>query len=110
MAFLDIAPATRGHTLVIPKQHATDLWAISSDAVQAVALTTRRVAHLLRERLPIAGINVMQANGAAAWQEVFHLHAHVVPRYPSDGLRRAWHPARASDEELDAVLDELQRD
>src|SRR4051794_18025248 len=79
VAFLDVAPATRGHTLVIPKEHFADLWSISEAGAKAVAVATVRVAHLLRER-----INVMQANGSAAWQEVFHLHAHVVPRYPGD--------------------------
>jgi histidine triad (HIT) family protein len=110
LAFLDIAPATRGHTLVIPKHHAEDIWSISEDAAQAVAVATLRVAHLMRTRLGVAGVNVMQANGRLAWQEVFHLHAHVVPRYPGDELRRAWSPVRAADGDLDAVHAQLQSD
>lgn len=110
LAFLDIAPATRGHTLVIPKEHTEDIWSISEKSAPAVAVATLRVAHLLRERLPLAGVNVMQANGTAAWQEVFHLHVHVIPRYPGDRLQRAWSPVRAADPELDAVLTQLRGD
>jgi histidine triad (HIT) family protein len=110
VAFLDIAPATRGHTLVVPRDHTADLWAISEAAVTAVAGATRHVARLLRERLNPDGLNVVQSNGAAAGQEIFHFHAHVVPRYLGDGLRAMWRPAIASDEDLDAVLSTLLPD
>jgi histidine triad (HIT) family protein len=110
LAFLDIAPATRGHTLVVPKEHADDVWSISEESAQAVAVTTVRVARLLRDRLAVTAANVMQANGAAAWQEVFHLHVHIVPRYPGDHLKRTWSSQREQETSLDGVLAELLND
>lgn len=93
MAFLDRNPATRGHTLVVPKVHARNLWTIDEPAFAAVATMVRAVAHLLRERLRPDGVTLFQANERAGWQDVFHLHVHVVPRYRGDGLVRPWQMA-----------------
>jgi histidine triad (HIT) family protein len=88
VAFLDKGHATRGHTLVIPRHHAADLWELSEDEAAAVMRGVHRVARLLRQRLPaLRGLNVTQSNGAAAWQEVFHYHVHLIPRYGDDDLR-----------------------
>lgn len=88
-AFLDVNPLTRGHTLVIPRRHAPDLLALTEDEAQQVMRATRRVALLLEARLSPAGLNLIQANRAAAMQTVFHMHMHVVPRYEGDGLLQA---------------------
>jgi histidine triad (HIT) family protein len=90
LAFLDYTAATGGHTLVIPKVHAADLWTVSEDAAAAVMRTVHRVAARQREVLDPEGLTLFQANGAAGWQDVFHLHVHVVPRGDGDGLRRPW--------------------
>jgi len=90
MAFLDINPAADGHTLVVPKRHATDIWDIDSDAMADVARTVRRVGMLLRDRVDPEGLTLFQANRAAGWQDVFHLHFHVVPRSTGDDLVRPW--------------------
>jgi histidine triad (HIT) family protein len=92
LAFLDIHPATRGHCLVVPRRHADDLWAIEADDLAHVARTTHVVADRLRNRLQPEpeGITLFQANRRAGWQDVFHLHVHVVPRYRDDGLVRPW--------------------
>src|SRR6187551_3290455 len=76
IAFLDKGHVTRGHTLIVPRRHAADLWALSEDEAAAVMRAVHRVARLLRERLDLRGLNVTQANGSAAWQEVFHYHVH----------------------------------
>jgi histidine triad (HIT) family protein len=107
LAFLDVAPATRGHTLVIPRRHVRDIWDLPEAVAGNVGVATAKVATLLRDRLAPAGLNVMQANGEAAWQSVFHLHVHLVPRYDADELTRAWTPTLAPEEELDAVLREV---
>lgn len=78
VAFLDIGQATVGHTLVVPRLHATDIWALTEDDAAAVMRSVHRVARLLRERLDAIQINLSQSNGRAAWQEVFHYHVHVV--------------------------------
>ncbi len=92
IAFMDISPATRGHALVIPRAHATDLHEISDEDLQACALAARRLAVRQRERLGADGVNVINSCGAAAWQTVFHFHFHVIPRYIGDPLELPWVP------------------
>jgi histidine triad (HIT) family protein len=90
IAFLDITAVMPGHTLVVPKTHATDLWEIAPDDWALVARTVHRVAMRVREVLRPDGITLFQANRNAGWQDVFHLHVHVVPRAEGDHLRRPW--------------------
>lgn len=87
LAFLDIAPWTRGHTLVIPKQHHDDWWDVPRDLAMAVAGAAHDVAALARDNLGADGCNLVQATRAVAWQTVFHLHVHVVPRRHDDGMQ-----------------------
>jgi len=87
LAFLDINPVTRGHTLVIPKRHYNDLFAIPVEELEAVAVTAQRVARALRRGLGAEGINLLQSSGVLAGQVVLHFHLHVIPRYRNDGLR-----------------------
>ncbi|MET8139678.1 HIT domain-containing protein [Sphaerisporangium sp. NPDC005288] len=90
LAFLDITAVTRGHTLVIPRRHAADLWEISEDDAAAVMRTVHRMARRIREVLCPDGLTLFQANRAAGWQDVFHLHVHLVPRSTGDHLARPW--------------------
>ena len=93
VAFMDINPATRGHALVVPRRHAADLGEISSEDFAAVADAARRLAIRARSALDADGINLINSWGPAAWQTVFHLHVHVIPRYADDPLRLPWKPA-----------------
>ena len=87
IAFLDINPWKRGHTLVIPRRHVTDVLAVD-EAMTEIAPAIGATARLLRDRLAADGINLLSNAGAVAGQEVFHLHVHLVPRYADDpGLR-----------------------
>jgi len=86
VAFMDINPATDGHLLVIPKRHAPDLWSIPDEDGVAVFRSVQRVSRALREGLEPDGLNVLQSNGAAALQTVFHYHVHLIPRYHGDGI------------------------
>ena len=103
MAFLDIAPATDGHTIVVPKRHADDLLSVNPDDLAALATATQIVARLLDDRLKPDGLTVFQANRAAGWQDVFHLHFHVVPRWKSDPLRLPWTSAPPSPERIATI-------
>jgi histidine triad (HIT) family protein len=103
LAFLDIFPLTAGHTLVIPKQHAADLLDAPPDDVAAVARMAQRVATRVRDELGAPGINLLQATGAIALQTVFHLHVHVLPRYPDDGFRVSFDRRPGDPAELDAL-------
>ena len=108
VAFLDINPATEGHTLVVPKMHADDLLDADADSAAAVMRGARAVALLLDRQLSPDGMTLFQANRAAGWQDVFHLHVHVVPRWDGDGLTRPWSPRPAAPEDLEAVVQRLR--
>jgi histidine triad (HIT) family protein len=108
IAFMDIAPATRGHALVIPRAHAADLLSVGAEDLGAVALAAQRLAALARDRLGADGVNLINSCGAAAWQTVFHFHVHVIPRYAGDPLKLPWVPAPGDSEQLDAVAQELR--
>ncbi len=81
LAFLDIRPASRGHTLVIPRQHAATIADISPESLAATMVSAQAVARVLRSKLKPDGMNVFQNNGTAAGQEIFHYHLHLVPRW-----------------------------
>ncbi len=84
-AFLDIMPAARGHTLVIPREHAAGFQDISPDSLASTIVSAQAVAHILRAKLKPDGMNVIQNDGAAAGQAVFHYHLHLLPRWEGDG-------------------------
>jgi len=107
IAFMDIAPATRGHALVIPRAHSTDLLDISEADLSAVALASRRLAARAKERLGADGVNLLNSCGRAAWQTVFHFHVHVVPRYESDPLRLPWVPSEGDQAQIASTAQEL---
>jgi histidine triad (HIT) family protein len=86
LALMDVFPVTDGHTLVITKQHAENLFEASSAALEAVAATAKRVAHALKDTLSPDGLMVFQLNGAAAGQTVFHYHMHLMPRAAGEPL------------------------
>ena len=86
VAFLDIMPFTKGHTLVIPKVHTEDFWTIDVPTAQAMLDMALRVGGMVRENLGADGMNLLQNTGAAAWQTVFHAHLHVLPRWQGDGI------------------------
>ncbi len=90
IAFMDIAPLVKGHTLVIPKKHYDPFTAAPLEVLTACMQTVQRVMHALRVSLGADGVNLHQANGAAAGQVVPHLHFHVVPRFADDGHHWNW--------------------
>ncbi len=87
IAFLDINPLSRGHTLVIPKEHYRDLFELPLEELQAVARAAQRVARAIMVGLEAEGLNLLQSNGPVAGQEIPHFHLHLIPRYSGDGLR-----------------------
>lgn len=92
IGFMDINPATRGHVLVIPREHYRDLHEIEPDDLAAVAKAAQELAARVRDALGADGVNLLNSCGTAAWQTVFHFHVHVIPRYQDDPLRLPWVP------------------
>jgi histidine triad (HIT) family protein len=110
IAFMDISPATRGHTLVIPRTHSPDLLGIEAEDLQAVALACKRLAARVKERLGADGVNLLNSCGAVAFQTVFHFHIHVIPRYEGDSLRLPWDPQPGDAQEIATAAQELARE
>lgn len=86
VAFMDVMPQSPGHTLVIPREPAKDIFDLGSEALAHVIQTTQRVARAVKAAFDPGGVMVMQLNGADAGQTVFHIHFHVIPRYRGEGL------------------------
>lgn len=110
VAFLPLAPATRGHTLVVPRTHFADLWTMDDLSVQHLTRTTLAVGRALRAALEPKGMNVINSAGTAASQSVFHCHTHLVPRWTGDAMGRIWPPkgdAFEDDAELDALAAQI---
>ncbi|MFA4927370.1 MAG: HIT family protein [Patulibacter sp.] len=93
VSFLDVNPATPGHTVIVPRRHTADLLSISADDLAACNVAAQRVAQQAIDRLGAVGVNLLNNCGSGAWQTVFHFHLHVIPRYADDPLRLPWIPA-----------------
>lgn len=104
-AILDLGPAAKGHTLVIPKSHSDNLLSVEPDTAAKALKVISRTANAIKEALGCDGINVVQNNGEAAGQTVMHLHFHIIPRYKNDSVNIGWQPMKPSNEELAATAD-----
>ena len=107
-AFLDTAPATRGHALLVPKEHYGDLFSMPEELVGRAFAKAKELAGQIREKAGAEGFNLVQNNGRLAGQTVFHFHIHMIPRYAGDGQGIGWKPGSPADSELDEVLKQLK--
>ncbi len=107
-AFLDMGPAAKGHTLLVPKAHYANLFEMPDALLEKTGRTAKKVAAMLKEKLSAEGFNVVQNNGELAGQTVFHFHVHLIPRYTDDGQKIGWKPGKPTDAELDEVLAKLK--
>lgn len=101
---LDLGPASKGHALVIPKEHAANLFELSDETAQKVIVVAKKVAAKLKEGLCADGLNLVQNNGAAAGQTVDHFHMHLIPRYENDTVNVGWTPGELSDTDKAEIL------
>ncbi len=97
---LDNGPATKGHALVLPKEHYADLFEIPEDVLAGAAKVAKKMALTMKDKLGCDGLNLVQNNGEAAGQTVIHFHLHIIPRYNDDGQHILWKPTSPSAEEL----------
>jgi histidine triad (HIT) family protein len=108
IAFMDINPATRGHLLVIPREHTRNLLTVEPEDLMACAAMAQRMARRVSDRLEPDGVNILNSCGQAAWQTVFHFHLHVIPRYAGDPLKLPWTPAPGDFDEIAATAQALR--
>ena len=103
---LDNGPATKGHALILPKEHADDLFELPDETAFKLA---KKLGKHIMETLGADGLNVVQNNGEAAGQTVRHFHLHLIPRYNNDGQKIQWEPTSPSSEELVKIKEELTK-
>lgn len=107
LAFLDVSPLSPGHTLVIPKEAVATLDRLSDESAAAVGRVLPRIARAVLAATGATDFNVLQNNGAAAHQAVFHVHFHIIPRVEGKGLGISWQPVKAEGAELKALSERI---
>lgn len=110
VAFFPTEPAVLGHVLVVPRMHVPNIWELDSATTSQLAHATKKLADLIHESLDPDGLNIIQSNGRAATQTVFHLHVHLVPRYKGDPMGQIWPDETSfSESEKDEAQDLLRQ-
>jgi len=107
-AFMDIAPANPGHTLVIPKQHYRNIFEMPPEIGSKIMQAAIPIANAIRTALNSDGLNLFQSNEAAAFQTVFHFHLHLIPRWKGDPLQLPWRPREGDIEEINNIASEIR--
>ena len=106
---LDVNPANKGHALIIPKEHFDNIYSMDAETAAKIFTIATEVAKAQKAELNPDGLNILQNNGEAAGQTVFHFHMHLVPRYIKDNVTMTWIPGKADTEELSALSKALRK-
>ena len=106
-AIMDIAPASRGHIIILPKQHAANVFELSEELASKIYVVAQKIAKVVKEEVECEGINILQNNGEVAGQTVFHLHMHVIPRYTNDGIQIKWKQQEVDQEKIKELATKL---
>ena len=106
---LDVNPANKGHALIIPKEHFDNIYSMDAETAAKIFNIATEVAKAQKAELNPDGLNILQNNGEAAGQTVFHFHMHLVPRYIKDNVTMTWIPGKADTEELSALSKALRK-
>lgn len=108
VVFMDVNPATDGHCLVVSREHAPTIFELPEGTLESVAGVSKKVAHALREALTPDGLNLIQANGPAAFQTVDHFHVHLVPRWAGDPIKLPWIPSPGDPDRIAEVAQKVR--
>jgi histidine triad (HIT) family protein len=100
---MDIFPAAKGHMIILPKKHADNLFDLEDDIASKALLVAKKLAAAVKEELGCDGVNLLQNNGEAAGQTVFHFHIHIIPRYNNDQVKISWGHNKYEDGEAAAL-------
>ena len=104
---LDLGPASKGHALILPKQHYANMFEIDDEVLAKAAKLAKKVITHEKEVLGCDGYNVLQNNGEAAGQTVFHFHMHLIPRYEGDNQHILWKPTEVTQDELEEIRKQI---
>ncbi|MCR4617486.1 MAG: HIT family protein [Lachnospiraceae bacterium] len=106
-AILDMGPAAKGHTLLLPKQHADNIFELPDETAAKALVIAKQIGKKLVDKLGADGLNIVQNNGEVAGQTVMHFHIHIIPRYNNDNQKIGWVPGKPSSEELLEVCKQI---
>ena len=106
-AILDVNPAARGHVIILPKNHAANIYELPDEDASKIMIVAKKSATAIEKAYHCDGVNILQNNGEAAGQTVFHLHVHVIPRFKGDTVNIGWKQGDMP-EDLDAICKEIQ--
>lgn len=106
-AILDVNPAARGHVIILPKNHAANIYELPDEDASKIMIVAKKIATAIEKAYHCDGVNILQNNGEAAGQTVFHLHVHVIPRFKGDTVNIGWKQGDML-EDLDAICKEIQ--
>jgi len=100
---LDLGPATKGHALILPKNHYANIYELPDENASEVIKIAKKMATKMTKALSCDGFNIVQNNGESAGQTVFHFHMRLIPRYVDDGQKIGWNPGEPTAEELATI-------
>ena len=104
---LDLGPATKGHALILPKNHFANLFEIPEDMDAKAFIHAKKIAKKMKDVFVCDGVNIVQNNGVAAGQTVFHFHMHIIPRYKNDTVNVGWKPGEAKEDVINAIKNKV---
>ncbi len=107
--FLDVAPANRGHALIVPKDHSDNIFQLDAETAAKIFSFATVVARAIKEETGCQGMNIVQNNGACAGQTVNHFHLHLVPRFEGDDVTMTWNPKETVAEEQQALAKAIKK-
>lgn len=108
-AILDIAPASKGHIILFPKEHTENIFTLSEKQSEEVFPIVKKIADALKRTVCCEGINILQNNGEVAGQTVFHFHIHLIPRYEKDTVQFSWENRTYQNEEMQIIADGIKK-
>ena len=108
LAFLDLFPVNKGHSLVIPKEHYETIFDVPADSLAKISLVMKNVADAVKKGVNADGISIAQSNGKDAGQVIPHIHFHIMPRFKDDGLK-LWPQGKYEEGEMDKFKEDISK-
>ena len=105
---LDLGPASKGHALILPKSHASNIYELPDELAGKAMILAKKMASKMTDALKCDGFNIVQNNGEPAGQTVFHFHMHLIPRYQGDNVGLTWTPGQLTDEDKEEILAKIR--
>ena len=108
-AILDISPAAKGHTLILPKNHYDNAYEMDCEVAAKVFPLAAKIAKAMKQTMGCDGVNILQNNEEAAGQTVFHFHTHIIPRYADDSVNVSWKPLETKPDEQEQIAEKMKQ-